>query len=110
MNDSYQPIYDATRSRISNSDSGDAIYRAARECFDVSHLTAILYQEFSSVAYEQARPCVLFRPKISTDGDQWCALYGDNLQDGVAGFGKSPREAMEAFDKAWADRLPGSTP
>ena len=31
----------------------------------------------------------------------WCALYGDNLQDGVAGFGRSPEEAMADFDKNW---------
>jgi len=25
----------------------------------------------------------------------WCALYGDNLQDGVVGFGESPEEVEE---------------
>jgi hypothetical protein len=35
------------------------------------------------------------------DGDQWCALYGENLQDGVAGFGDTPEKAMYAFDAAW---------
>lgn len=44
---------------------------------------------------------VLYQPRISIDGDQWCALYGENLQDGVAGFGNSPAEAMAAFDRAW---------
>jgi len=32
---------------------------------------------------------------ISLDGDQWCALVGDNIQEGVAGFGNSPVEALE---------------
>lgn len=27
---------------------------------------------------------------ISKDGDQWCALYGANLQEGIAGFGATP--------------------
>lgn len=27
---------------------------------------------------------------ISKDGDQWCALYGANLQEGIAGFGNTP--------------------
>lgn len=27
------------------------------------------------------------------DGDQWCALYGANLQDGIAGFGNTPFQA-----------------
>lgn len=50
-------------------------------------------------------PHVLMRPQISLDGDQWCALYGDNLHDGVAGFGDSPSEAMAAFDLAWTEKL-----
>ena len=45
------------------------------------------------------------RPKISIDGNQWCVLYGDNLQDGVAGFGNSPAEAMNDFDKNWRQVL-----
>ncbi len=31
----------------------------------------------------------------------WCALYGDDLQNGVAGFGDSPQEAVAAFNRAW---------
>ena len=31
----------------------------------------------------------------------WCALFGENLQDGVAGFGETPAKAMWAFDVAW---------
>lgn len=29
------------------------------------------------------------------DGNQWCFLYGPNLQEGIAGFGDS------IFDAAW---------
>lgn len=52
-----------------------------------------------------AEPFTRLRPRIYPDGDQWCALYGDNLQEGVAGFGLSPAEAEEAFNKAWGERL-----
>ena len=45
------------------------------------------------------RPSVLFRPKLSLDGDMWCALLGDNLQEGCAGFGKSPELAFLDFDR-----------
>lgn len=38
-------------------------------------------------------------------GNQWCALYGDDLQSGVAGFGSSPQEAMFDFDLAWREKL-----
>lgn len=50
-------------------------------------------------------PSAIYRPALSIDGNQWCALYGDNLQDGVAGFGDSPALAMEAFDKAWHEKI-----
>jgi hypothetical protein len=32
--------------------------------------------------------------RLFPDGDQWCALFGDNLQDGYAGFGETPEEAI----------------
>jgi len=47
-------------------------------------------------------PFMLLRPRITLDGDKWCALYGDNLQDGVTGFGDTPEEAERAFNAAWA--------
>jgi hypothetical protein len=55
------------------------------------------------------RPCFLFKPRLSIDGNKWCALYGDNLQDGVAGFGNSPELAYEDFDKQWSKELPLSS-
>lgn len=58
-----------------------------------------------AAAIEYDRPSAIFRPKLTIDGDHWCALYGDNLQDGVAGFGKSPAEAMSKFDDAWYEML-----
>lgn len=51
---------------------------------------------------QYARPSVLYRPTLTRDGNQWCAIYGDNLQVGVVAFGDSPEKAMEAFDEAWA--------
>lgn len=52
-------------------------------------------------------PHVLLRPKVSVDGDQWCFLYGENLHDGVAGFGDTPELAAADFDKSWREcRLP----
>lgn len=53
------------------------------------------------VERERARPFVLLRPRMFPDGDQWCALYGDNLHDGVAGFGDTPANAAVDFDVQW---------
>lgn len=112
MSDSYQPIYDAVRSRISGCDVGQAFEAAFREAFaNADHHMACVAQEMAGAAHAQQRPSVLFRPAISVDGNQWCALYGDNLQDGVAGFGDSPAAAMDDFDAQWQQALkarPGS--
>ena len=58
---------------------------------------AIEAEEFNLVA--------ILKPKISIDGDRWCVLYGENLQDGVAGFGSSPRLAVYDFNRAWDKAL-----
>lgn len=56
---------------------------------------------------ERRRPSVLFRPTLRQDGDQWCALYGKNLQEGCAGFGDTPKDAMRAFDENWRSQEAG---
>jgi len=104
MSESYNAIYDAVRSRISRFDGQSLIDRIAYQ-FDFSHQIQRIQEEFISVAHDMQQPAVLFRPKLSIDGNMWCALYGDNLQDGVAGFGESPSKAMEDFDKNWNEKL-----
>lgn len=52
-------------------------------------------------AREQRRPHVLMKPSLGKDGNMWCALYGDNIQEGVCGFGETPAQAMADFDKNW---------
>lgn len=85
MNNEYQAIYDA----ISLQAQGLSF---AIEC---------VRNDYQYAAARAHDPHVLMRPKIFKDGNEWCALYGDNLQDGVAGFGKSPALAMQDFDKNW---------
>jgi hypothetical protein len=76
-----------------------------------SHLAEVLVQEFCAEAAKVraalTAPHVLYRPCLSADGDQWCALLGDNLQEGVSGFGDTPAAAMAAFDETWTT---GRTP
>lgn len=104
----YQAIYDAVRSRISGGNVGEAVADVARQCFDTStHAHGVAQAIFAAVedvgiaARQHARPSAVYRPALSLDGNAWCALYGDNLQIGIAGFGDSPDEAMRAFDAAW---------
>lgn len=99
--DSYQPIYDAVRSRISGGNVGEIVADACRNSFDISHQLAIIQQEFCIAAAEMARPSVVYKPSIGPDGDMWCVLLGENLMEGIAGFGKTVAEAMTNFDQAF---------
>lgn len=90
--DNYQAIYDAV-----NLNFGGA-----------SYLWQHAQQEIYCVSRSMQRPSVLYRPGITLDGDTWTALYGDNIQDGVCGFGKSPSDAMEDFDKNWSEKFRGN--
>ena len=39
------------------------------------------------------------------DGDSWCVLMGDDLQEGVAAFGESPHDAMMNFDQEFRSKV-----
>lgn len=106
MSDSYQAIFDAVRSRISSCDVGGAVDAVLRNTFgDAGHHASLAAQNFNCAADELMRPSAVYRPKIAVDGDQWCALYGDDLQSGVCGFGTSPAATMSDFDKNWYANL-----
>jgi len=60
---------------------------------------------YGDVGYQAIRPSTVYKPKIFVDGNQWCVLYGEDLQSGVAGFGESPEKAMDEFDKEWKREL-----
>lgn len=67
----------------------------------ICHAADMAKSSWQEAAWEQMRPSVVFKPTLSRDGNMWCALLGENLQEGVAGFGPRPADAMWAFDSAW---------
>lgn len=103
--ETYQPIFDAVRSAMGHPDVSGTILSALRDAFDVSWLKAQAQEALTIVSQEWQRPSVLMRPALTLDGSSWCALYGENLQDGVAGFGASPAAACVDFDRAWVASL-----
>lgn len=103
MTDYGQQVYDAIRSKFSG-DWSSMFERALRDSLSSCDWWAV-QQEFANAAVCQRAPSVLYKPKVFIDGDHWCALYGDNLQDGVAGFGKTPLEAMTDFDRAFHEPM-----
>lgn len=72
----------------------------------IAHWAQMAYEAVRQAATSYEYPSVKYRPRLSIDGNQWCALYGDNLQDGVTGFGDSPAAAMDDFDRNWFAKLP----
>jgi hypothetical protein len=100
MSDTYQAIYDAVRSRISNADIGRAVEDHLRS-LNLSHYANMAARAAQDAANEQARPCVVFKPRLFKDGDTWCVLLGENIHVGVVAFGDTPASAMYAFDVAW---------
>lgn len=77
--------------------SSDSSLTASSISF-AADMVKIAWQE---TAWEYKRPSVVFKPQLLKDGNMWCALFGDNLQVGIAGFGETPAAAMYAFDTAW---------
>lgn len=67
----------------------------------VAHLIAI---ETQAVIYKEiteerkSRWAVILGLIPQRDGDQWCILWGINLQNGVASFGSTPEDAILNFD------------
>lgn len=101
MSDSYQAVYDAVRSRIFNANVGDAIRDVAQQAFDTSHAQAMIRDAFLGAVSSYDRPSAVYRPRLFLDGDQYCALYGEDLMNGCAGFGETADKAMWDFDKNW---------
>lgn len=69
---------------------------------DFSRTEAMIRDEFLTMLGFWQLPSVLYKPRVFPDGNVWCCLYGENLQDGVCAFGDTPQKAVENFDYfAW---------
>ncbi len=72
---------------------------------DFSHeaamIVAVIREEAAIIRAAVTSPSVLYKPTIAPDGNMWCALLGENLMEGVCGFGETPEKAMADFDRAW---------
>jgi hypothetical protein len=60
----------------------------------------------AAIEAEEMNLVALLHPRVFIDGNRWCVLYGDNVMDGVAGFGESPIHAVYDFNNAWRSKLP----
>jgi hypothetical protein len=47
----------------------------------------------------------ILKPKLYKDGNMWCVLYGENVQEGIAGFGFTPVQAIYAWNRTWREGI-----
>ena len=70
----------------------------------ITHAALMVQRSIQQTVSEYNEPSAIYRPKIFPDGTAWCALYGDNIQEGVCGFGDTPAEAIRDFNNKWYGR------
>jgi hypothetical protein len=71
---------------------------------DFEHNCRMVANRAMEMISQHDRPSVIYRPKLYKDGDQWCVLYGEDIQSGVCGFGDTPSQAMFEFDTKWVSK------
>ena len=66
-----------------------------------------------AILYQKLRPANMYRDFLYNDGDQWVCvggledekiaedLYSQTVDARIYGYGESPDEAMDDFDRAW---------
>jgi hypothetical protein len=50
-------------------------------------------------------PSAMRSPKLFLKSGVWTALLGNNVQDGIAGFGSTVEAALRAFDRQYLETL-----
>jgi hypothetical protein len=67
---------------------------------DIEYLSRVLQNFVGDLSGAmQSQPYwMTLNPKLFIDGTNWCALYGENLMEGIAGFGPTPSAALADFE------------
>jgi hypothetical protein len=67
----------------------------------IDHYMGIQHQETINriIAEEQMSFVKTFNLIPFKDGNMWCVLLGENLQEGISGFGETPLMAVLDFNK-----------
>ena len=95
------------------SDTGhidQMLFEAASYKSEASQREADAARLAQSTELERNRPFMLLRPRVFPDGNAWCALLGDNIQEGMCGFGDTPAKASVEFDLQWLNARAGKPP
>lgn len=57
------------------------------------------------ICEQQYQRFAMLKPDIRKDGNQWSVLYGDNIQEGIVGYGDTPHEAIMDWDAAFNKKI-----
>ena len=90
---------------LNDLDSGLLLNRLAHQA-DLVHQN-ILATEIEKAEYNLF---VMLKPKFGIDGNQYYVLYGDNLQEGVVGFGDTLYLAILDFNKKFNEKVLSKKP
>lgn len=52
----------------------------------------------------------LLQPSIYKDGDSYSCAFGSDLKDGVYGYGATPEQAAQHWDKNLTERMASAQP
>ena len=53
----------------------------------------------SAIEAEELNKFALLKPYIFIDGNKWCVMYGEKVQESIRGFGFTPMQAIYDFNK-----------
>jgi len=73
----------------------------------INHYESIRHQEKLNliIAKQELVFIESFKLKPFKDGDMWCVLLGENIQEGICGFGETPLKAILNFNHQFNCKL-----
>lgn len=68
---------------------------------DILHKLRLEHEARMNLIYDETSTMLVKKlgAEIKKDGDEWCCVSGNNIQEGICGFGKTPYDAVTAFRK-----------
>jgi len=70
------------------------------EQWNAAHMSTNAAEQALATEKRRGMWAVIYGLVPYKDGDQWCVLLGENLQEGIAGFAETPAGAIADFDRA----------
>jgi len=69
--------------------------------YELTNTVHRIANEIKEIGDENFTLLAALKPRIFLDGNQWCCLYGEDIMQGIVGFGATPQHAYGEFYRAW---------